>query len=154
MTSSPRLRVRCTGDISGSEAQKRNGSEKMLPGPAQWTRWLLPGEASMFWLRTALSAGGMLESVICCCLAAEIAGYWLHRLLHAAGRRSSLGNVGSKWLAPSTRSFLFDRIFRPVTRIHVPLKRKGYAVGLQRYKVSPPSHPLECKSPSMEEGVA
>ncbi len=126
----------------------------MLPGPAQWTRWLLPGEASMFWLRTALSAGGMLESVICCCLAAEIAGYWLHRLRHTAETRFSLGNVGSEWLATSAGSFLFDRIFHRVTRIQTPLKRKGCAVGLQRYKVSIPSHPLECKPPSMEEGVA
>lgn len=126
----------------------------MLPGPAQWTRWLLPGEASMFWLRTALSAGGMLESVICCCLAAEIAGYWLHQLRHTAETRFSLGNVGSEWLATSAGSFLFDRIFHRVTRIHTPLKRKGYAVGLQRYKVPIPSHPLECKPPSMEEGVA
>jgi len=126
----------------------------MLPGPAQWIRWLLPGEARMFWLRTALSAGGMLESVICCCLAAQIAGYWLHRLFHTAERRFSLGNVGPEWLAPSARSFLFDRTFHLVTRNQTRAKRKGYTVGLQRYKVSTPSHLLECKPPSMEQGVA
>lgn len=37
----------------------------------------------MFLLRSALSATGVLESVICSCLVAELAGYWLHRLLHS-----------------------------------------------------------------------
>jgi sterol desaturase/sphingolipid hydroxylase (fatty acid hydroxylase superfamily) len=37
----------------------------------------------MFWFSAALSAAGMLESVICSCLVAELAGYWLHRLLHS-----------------------------------------------------------------------
>lgn len=37
----------------------------------------------MFWLRAALSAAGVLESVICSFLVAEFAGYWLHRLLHS-----------------------------------------------------------------------
>src|SRR5258706_816599 len=36
----------------------------------------------MFWFSAALSAAGMLESVVCSCLVAELAGYWLHRLLH------------------------------------------------------------------------
>lgn len=35
----------------------------------------------MFWFCAALSAAGVLESVICSCLVAELAGYWLHRLL-------------------------------------------------------------------------
>ena len=37
----------------------------------------------MFWLCAALSAAGVLESVICSCLVAELIGYWLHRLLHS-----------------------------------------------------------------------
>ena len=37
----------------------------------------------MFWFCAALSAAGVLESVICSCLVAEFAGYWLHRLLHS-----------------------------------------------------------------------
>jgi sterol desaturase/sphingolipid hydroxylase (fatty acid hydroxylase superfamily) len=37
----------------------------------------------MFWFCAALSAAGVLESVICSCLLAEFAGYWLHRLLHS-----------------------------------------------------------------------
>jgi sterol desaturase/sphingolipid hydroxylase (fatty acid hydroxylase superfamily) len=36
----------------------------------------------MFWFCAALSAAGVLESVICSCLVAELAGYWLHRMLH------------------------------------------------------------------------
>jgi sterol desaturase/sphingolipid hydroxylase (fatty acid hydroxylase superfamily) len=41
------------------------------------------GETKMFWFCAALSAAGVLESVICSCLVAEFAGYWLHRLLHS-----------------------------------------------------------------------
>ena len=37
----------------------------------------------MCWFCAALSAAGVLESVICSCLVAEFAGYWLHRLLHS-----------------------------------------------------------------------
>ena len=37
----------------------------------------------MFWFCAALSAAGVLESVICSCLVAEFSGYWLHRLLHS-----------------------------------------------------------------------
>lgn len=39
----------------------------------------------MFWFCAALSAVGVLESVICSFLVAEFAGYWLHRLLHSDG---------------------------------------------------------------------
>ena len=34
-------------------------------------------------IRTALSVSGVLECVLCSCLVAEFAGYWLHRLLHS-----------------------------------------------------------------------
>jgi len=37
----------------------------------------------MSWIYAALSAAGVLESVICSCILAEFAGYWLHRLLHS-----------------------------------------------------------------------
>jgi len=37
----------------------------------------------MCWFCAALSAAGVLESVVCSCLVAELAGYWLHRLLHS-----------------------------------------------------------------------
>src|SRR5258706_1167537 len=40
------------------------------------------GETKMSWFCAALSAAGLLESVICSCLVAEFSGYWLHRLLH------------------------------------------------------------------------
>src|SRR5260370_1229697 len=36
----------------------------------------------MCWFCAALSAAGGLESAICSCLLAELAGFWLHRLLH------------------------------------------------------------------------
>jgi sterol desaturase/sphingolipid hydroxylase (fatty acid hydroxylase superfamily) len=41
------------------------------------------GETTMFWFCAALSAAGVLESVICSFLVAEFTGYWLHRLLHS-----------------------------------------------------------------------
>jgi sterol desaturase/sphingolipid hydroxylase (fatty acid hydroxylase superfamily) len=37
----------------------------------------------MPWIYAVLSAAGVLESVICSCILAEFAGYWLHRLLHS-----------------------------------------------------------------------
>jgi hypothetical protein len=37
----------------------------------------------MFWLCAALSAAGILEPVICSCVAAEWAGYRLHHLLRS-----------------------------------------------------------------------
>jgi len=37
----------------------------------------------MFWFCAVLSAAGVLESVICSCLVAELADYWLHRLLRS-----------------------------------------------------------------------
>lgn len=37
----------------------------------------------MFWFCAALSAAGVLESVICSCLVAELTGYWLRGLLHS-----------------------------------------------------------------------
>ena len=35
----------------------------------------------MTWFCAALSAAGVLESVICSCLMVELAGYWLYRLV-------------------------------------------------------------------------
>jgi hypothetical protein len=37
----------------------------------------------MFWFCSALSAAGVLEPIICSCLVAEFASYWLHRLVHS-----------------------------------------------------------------------
>lgn len=37
----------------------------------------------MFWFCASLSAAGVLESVICSCLVAELVGYRLHRVLHS-----------------------------------------------------------------------
>ena len=63
----------------------------------------------MCWFCAALSAAGVLESVICSCLVAELAG------------------IGF---------FLFDRIFRTMATRHRPLNRKGLAIALQRYKLT------------------
>ena len=67
------------------------------------------GEANMCWFCAALSAVGVLESVVCSCLVAELAG------------------IGF---------FLFDRIFRTLANRHRPLNRKGLAIALQRYKLT------------------
>jgi hypothetical protein len=63
----------------------------------------------MCWFCAALSAAGVLESVICSCLVAELAG------------------IGF---------FLFDRIFRTLATRHRPLNHKGLAIALQRYKLT------------------
>ena len=63
----------------------------------------------MSWIYAALSAAGLLESVICSCLVAELAG------------------IGF---------FLFDRIIRTVATRYRPLNRKGLAIALQRYKLT------------------
>jgi hypothetical protein len=63
----------------------------------------------MCWFCAALSAVGVLESVVCSCLVAELAG------------------IGF---------FLFDRIFRTLANRHRPLNRKGLAIALQRYKLT------------------
>ena len=47
----------------------------------------------MFWLCAALSAAGILEPVICSCVAAEWAGYQLQQLL-GSDKVSFLSGVG------------------------------------------------------------
>ncbi len=63
----------------------------------------------MCWFCAALSAAGVLESVVCSYLVAELAG------------------IGF---------FLLGRIFRTLVTRHRPLNRKGLAIALQRYKLT------------------
>jgi hypothetical protein len=84
----------------------------------------------MFWFCAALSAAGVLESVICSCLVAEFAGYWLHRLLH------------SEQVPMLSRSHMAHRLILYGPPRHHPFNRKGLAVPLQRYTLATPLHPL------------
>lgn len=67
-------------------------------------------------IRVALFASGMLESVLCAVVVAELAGYWLHRLLH------------SEKLPLLSRSHMSVQ--------HRPLNRKGFENALSRYTLS------------------
>ena len=97
----------------------------------------------MFWFCAALSAAGVLESVICSCLVAELAGYWLHRLLHSDTLPFlSRGHMVHHLLLYGpmqpmrAERYLFDRIFRTLATRHRPLSRKGLAIALQRYRLT------------------
>lgn len=108
----------------------------------------------MFWFCAALSAAGVLESVICSFLVAEFAGYWLHRLLpdnrlpllsrnHLA---HSLLLYGPPYLTRG-ESYRYrnraspgnaDLEARPARRVD----RKGFEIALLRYRLTSPFHSL------------
>jgi hypothetical protein len=112
----------------------------------------------MFWFCAALSAAGVLEPVICSCLVAEFAGYWLHRRLHSdktpflshrqlahhllrygptqilsVDKCSDAGRAG---LPP------IDRLFRTRLRCDHSLNPKGLAIALLRYRLATPLRTL------------
>jgi hypothetical protein len=112
----------------------------------------------MFWFCSALSAAGVLEPVICSCLVAEFAGYWLHGLLHShklpllirgylahqllryGPLQAMLGDGHND--ARRVRFSPFDRIFRTrLTRRH-SLNQKSLAMALLRYRLTTPLHRL------------
>ena len=97
----------------------------------------------MFWFCAALSAAGVLESVICSCLVAELAGYWLHGLLPSDKLPFLSRSHMVHQLLPygptqpmRAERYLFDRIFRTLATRHRPLNRKGLAIALPRYKLT------------------
>jgi hypothetical protein len=65
------------------------------------------------WFRAALSAGAVLESAVCCYLAAEIAEYWFRSLLQAAKWRLAFSPVVSEWLVRSPQLPRFPGCSRP-----------------------------------------
>jgi hypothetical protein len=122
----------------------------------------------MFWFCAALSAAGVLESAICSCLVAELAGYWLlRRLLHSdklpflsrnhmvhhlllygplppmCGEKSNdaiskRGNVALESLAPL---------------LVLPLNRKRLAIALQRYTLTISLDTLRSESTAEREAA-
>ena len=80
----------------------------------------------MCWFCAALSAAGVLESVVCSCLVAELAG------------------IGF---------FLFGRIFRTLATRHRPLSCKGLAIALQRYRLTMSLDSLQGESNAEGEAV-
>ena len=89
----------------------------------------------MFWFCSALSAAGILESVICSCLVAEFIGYWLHRLLHS----DKLAWLSRNHMA---HHLCFDQILHTQPTRDRPLNREGLALALQRYTLCKPLRPL------------
>ncbi len=108
----------------------------------------------MFWFCAALSAAGVLESVICSFLVAEFAGYWLHRALPSNRLPLLSRNHLAHYLllygppdpmrAESYRCCnrashgVLDLKAGPLRRID----RKGLEIALLRYKLTPPLHSL------------
>jgi hypothetical protein len=81
----------------------------------------------MFWLCAALSAAGVLEPVICSCLAAEMAGYRLRWLLHS-DKLASLG-----------RSQMVHPIFLLRPSATALCNGKGLAIAPPRYRLTRPA---------------
>ena len=56
-------------------------------------------ENKMFWVCATLSAAGVLESVICSCLLAELAGYRVRRVLRRDQLSAPIGcSIGQQFL--------------------------------------------------------
>ena len=113
----------------------------------------------MFWFCAALSAAGVLEPVICSCLVAEFAGYWLHRRLHSARTPFLSHSHLARHLLrygplQATRADGHDGTIRPRfspfdlllrTRLNRPghsLNRKSLAIAFVRYRLATPLHAL------------
>jgi hypothetical protein len=81
----PPLTVRLTGHVRKFPKVPKPSGEGLSGGEPEFVsnRHTRKGMRKMFWLCAALSAAGILESVICSCLAAELAGYRLRQLLRS-----------------------------------------------------------------------
>jgi hypothetical protein len=94
--------------------------------------------AKIFWIRSALSATAVLEPAICCCLAAEIAEFFLHSLIRAAKQRLS-GPVGSEWLVQSPQVLGFPGCSCPGAtpfRNRKPMKFARHVIKYQRFRAT------------------
>jgi hypothetical protein len=108
----------------------------------------------MFWFCAALSAAGVLESVICSFLVVEFAGYWLHRALPSDRlpllSRNHLAHYLLLYGPPypmRAESYMcrhrashdnVDLEAGPLRRID----RQGLEIALLRYRLTPPLHSL------------
>jgi hypothetical protein len=108
----------------------------------------------MFWFCAALSAAGVLESVICSFLVAEFAGYWLHRALPSNRlpllSRNHLAHYLLLHGLPDPMRAESYRYCHHASHGNVDLEagalrrvgRKGLEIALLRYRLTPPLHSL------------
>jgi len=108
----------------------------------------------MFWFCAALSAAGVLESVISSFLVAEFAGYWLHRLLPSNRlpllSRNHLAHYLLLYGPPYPMRAESYRYSNQVShgnvdleaRPHRRVNRKGLEIALLRYRLTSPLHSL------------
>jgi len=108
----------------------------------------------MFWFCAALSAAGVLESVICSFLVAEFAGYWVHRALPSDRlpilSRNHLAHYLLLYGPPYPRRAESYGYRHRSSHGDVDLgagllcriDRKGLEIALLRYKLTPPLHSL------------
>jgi hypothetical protein len=100
----------------------------------------------MFWFSAALSAAGILEPAICSCLAAERAGYWVHRQLRSDMlqflSRSPL--VHQRLLCGPLQPMRAEKYKNVCNR--QPGARRGLALALLRYRLGTGLKSLQCES--------
>jgi hypothetical protein len=108
----------------------------------------------MFWFCAALSAAGVLESVICLFLVAEFVGYWLHRALPnnrlPVLSRNHLAHYlllyGPPDPMPAETYRYCHRASRGNEELEArplsPVDRRGLEIALLRYRLRPPLHSL------------
>jgi hypothetical protein len=108
----------------------------------------------MFWFCAALSAAGVLESVICSFLVAEFAGYWLHRALPSNRlpllSRNHLAHCLLLYGPPDPMRAESYRYRHRASHGNVdleagalrPVGRKGSEIALLRFRLTPPLHSL------------
>jgi hypothetical protein len=89
----------------------------------------------MFWFCAVLSAAGVLESVVCSCLVAELAGYWLYRLLPIE-KLPFLGR--HRWVHPSPYTGRVRR-YRPGHRSDKGATDERMALGNRGFEGLAPS---------------
>ena len=108
----------------------------------------------MFWFCAALSAAGVLESVICSFLVAEFAGCWLHRALPSNRlpllSRNHLAHYLLLYGPPYPmrgesyryRTGASQRNIYLEATSYRRVKRKGFEIALLRYRLTSPLHSL------------
>ena len=108
----------------------------------------------MFRFCAALSAAGVLESVICSFLVAEFAGYWLHRALPNNRlpllSRNHLAHYLLLYGPPDPMRAESYRYRHRASHGNAdleagllsPVDRKGLEIALVRYRLTPPLHSL------------
>ena len=121
----------------------------------------------MFWFCASLSAAGVLESVICSCLVAELVGYRLHQVLHSdtllvVSRRHLVRHLllygpqrpirAGRSLGTSDAHLSLGDIGLSLDTRHGLAVQKGLAIRLLRYRLAKPVPQISGKR--FEDGEA